>query len=780
MLKSYFKMAIRSLMKNKVSSILNISGLAMGLATGIIMLQVIIDQLNYDHFNTHLRDIRLVMNNQKLNTAIYTRNGTPGPLAASLRNEIPEIKFAARTYLGGQAIFRNSNKAIYLESIYADPDFFNIMTFPVLKGNPITGLIEPGSVVLTESSARKLFGKGDPLGKSIVYNNLHNLKVAAIIRDPPQNSSNQFDAVLSFSLLNTESDWLKKWDAREVETWVQLKPNTSETLLNDKLNKLYHQKLDQKNIELFAYSFSKLNLYDRFSDGKPVGGFIDLILILSSIALLILLTACINFMNLATARSEFRAREVGIRKVMGASRKLIIIQFLSESLLMSFIALIIGIILAKIFMPGIMQISGHYFTPTFSDVRLWLLLLALGLMTGIVAGSYPAFYLSRFQPIQVLRKIMILGKGGGVLRKVLVTSQFIISIFLIIGTIVMFEQVEYIQKRPIGFNADTLVDISVNSNMGYRTDLVKNELLKVPGVKSVTGSSDNMIFFQNSFNGLEWPGKKPDQDFRIISTGVQYDWVKTIGLQLAEGRDFSSQYGTDSLSCLINETAAKRMNLGKPVGTKLGNNIVIGVVKDFVYNNPSATINPMIIYLANSDINHLFVRLSNDNNLGQSINEIGKTVKRINPNFPFEYKMTGEIYQENIDEARLYVTIAKMSGAMAIFISCLGLFGLSAFLAERRQKEIGIRKVLGASVSNLCFLMSQDFLKPVVIAFILSAPLAGWVMQKVLVQMEYHIKLSPWIFVISGSLVTFIAIFTVSYSSIKAALTNPMKSLGSE
>ena len=779
MLKSYFKMAWRSLLKNKVSSIINISGLAVGLATGIIILLVIVDEFSYDHFNKNLSDTRLLMKNEIMPDNVNTTETTPGQLAAAVRAEIPEVKYAARFCYGGDALIGYNNKTIYLQSIYTEPDFFNIMTLPAIQGNPVEALQEPGSVVLTESAAKKIFGNENPIGKTITQNVAHVLKVAAIIKDVPQNSSNRFEMALSFHLFEPENEWLKKWDDNRILTWIQVKPHTNEVALNAKLKKLFLQKQNE-NIELFAYPFAKMNLYSRFRNGKPVGGLIDLMMLLAAIAAFVLLIACINFMNLATARSEKRAREVGVRKVMGASRKLLILQFMGEALLLSLLALVIGALLANILLPLFMQLSGKHFTPDYYNWRIWALMIALGLITGIVAGSYPAFYLSRFQPVKVLKKLMTQGKGGGVFRKSLVTFQFMISIFLIIGTIVIFKQIEYVQSRPIGYSQENLIDIPAKGEMRERIDLVKNELLRINGVKSVTAASDNLIGFGGSFNGLEWPGKRPDEDFRIISTQVQYDWIKTTGLQLTAGRDFSRDYGADSLSCLINEEAAKRMHLQNPIGTKLGSNTVVGVVKNFVFNNPTGIIGPMIIYHSKSGLSHFLVRINNDNKWRQRIAEIEKTMKRINPNFPFEFSFTKDDYQQNFRNIRSIALMTNSFGIMAIFISCLGLFGLSAFLAERRRKEISVRKVLGASVSGLWYSLSKSFVKPVIIAFVLSAPLAGWIMQKVLDSMEYHTRLSWWMFGASGIGAILIAIGTVSFHSLRAAQANPVTALQSE
>ncbi|MEP7233563.1 MAG: ABC transporter permease [Ginsengibacter sp.] len=781
MIKNYIKMAWRSLIKNKVSSFINIGGLSIGLATAIIIMLVIVNEVSYDTFNKNLADIRLLMKNQNMNGDIITGRQTPGPLAASVRAEIPEVKFAARSSQVSSELLRSGDKSIYLDGIYADPDFFKMMSFPALEGNPVTVLNEPGSIVITQSTAKKLFGDEDAMGKMIVHNNLHALKVAAVIRDVPANSTNKFEIVLPFRLLEKENDWVAKWDNNRIQTWVQVQPNTNTVAFNKKLTRLFVEKQDEKNMALFGYPFSDLRLFGNFKNGKPNGGIIYIIAMLSLVGLFVLLIACVNFMNLATARSEQRAREVGVRKVMGASRKLLIFQFMSEAILMSFLALLIGVGLSYIALPGFMQVSGNHFIPDYFNLKIWSLLIALGLITGVIAGSYPALYLSRFQLVKVLKGIVVKGKRSGMLRRGLVTFQFIISIFLIVATIVFFKQVDHMERRPIGYNADNLIEIPARGDMADKFSIVKNELLQIPGVKNVSAGNDDLIRFGGAFNGLEWPGKTDDQDFYITSTSVQYDWIKTAGLTLTAGRDFSSEYGADSMSCLINEAAARRMRLKEPItGTKLGNNTVIGVVKDFVYNNSSSDVQPMIIYLNTGSLSHFFVRIANNDRWKDCVAKIEAAVKKINPNIPFDFHFTKEEYQANLRQIRSVGQMANMFGGMAIVISCLGLFGLSIFLAERRSKELSVRKVLGASVKSIWFTLSKDFLKPVFIAFIIAAPLAGLVLQKALSLMDYHIQLAWWMFASAEVLAILIALITVSFNGIKAALENPIKSLRSE
>ncbi|CAL1518428.1 hypothetical protein MMC2321_02171 [Chitinophaga sp. MM2321] len=774
-------MAWRSLAKNKIAAVINIGGLSVGLATSIIIMLVVMDELSFDKFNVNLKDICILMKHHALAGETSTGRTMPGPLAASLRSEIPELKYVVRTSQRSRELIGAGDKSLYQNGIYAEPDYFNMMTFPALEGDPVAALRDPGAVVLTESTAKRLFGTENAMGKMLLRNNVTSLKVGAVIRDIPQNSYTRFDMVLPFTLYERENNWLNKWDDNRIFTWIQMSPNANLAVLNEKLKKFFIEKQEEKNITLFAYPLADLRLHGRFRNGHENGGSIETVRILSFIGLFVLLIACINFMNLATARSERRAREVGVRKVMGASRRRLIFQFLSEAMLLSLVAMIIGFLLAWISLPAAMQLIGKTFSPSFFNWQVILLVVGMGLFTGLVAGSYPAFFLSNFQPVKVLKRLQSGGKGDSLLRKGLVTFQFIISIFLIIVTIVTIKQIHYVEQRPMGYDQENLVEIQADGDMRDKFDIVKNYLQEIPGVTSVSAGSDDLVSFGSGMNGLEWPGKTPDQDFGITVANVQYNWVKTVGFKLVEGRDFSPAYGADDSACLINQTAVKKMGLKAPiVGTRLGDRTVIGVLQDFVFNNPASAPQPMIVNLQKKDMSHFFVRIVNNGNWQECIARMEEVVKKNNPGFPFVFHFTKDEYQKSFEDFRAVGQMANVFGGMAIFISCLGLFGLSAFLAERRNKEVSIRKVFGASLGSLWFSLSKDFLKPVFIAFLFAAPLAGWVMQKMLLKMDYHIQLSWWMFVAGGVLAIVVAVLTISFHGMKTALANPVKSLRAE
>lgn len=782
MFKNYFLISWRNIVKDKISSVINIGGLAVGLAITIILLLWIKDALNHDKFHTHLPRIHQMMFLHQMGGDIGTSRSVAGPLAAVLREEVPDIKYVTRTSYTQQQMVHAGENSFYEKAIYVDPDFFHMLSFPAIEGNAANALLDPGSVVITERTAKKLFGTADALGKILQYNNVRDLKVGAVIRDIPLNSTFQFDVVLPFKLFEQENrEWINKWDNNSIQTWIELTPSSDLAIVNNKMQEAVKRHTDVEAATFFAYPLADLHLYGSFRNGKVSGGLIDAVKMMGIIGLFILLIACVNFMNLATAHSERRAREVGVRKVLGAPRKVIIMQFLAEALCMTFLALLLGLLLARLVVPFVNRWPDVHIT---YDVFNWPILGALTgltIITGLIAGSYPAFFLSSFKPVKVLKGPVVNNKGGSLLRKGLVTFQFVISIFLIISIVVILKQQQHVQNRPIGYNKENLIIIPARGDMADKFPLFRSEAEQIPGVQSITGSSNNMIKFGGSTDGITWPGKTEDQNFPVTVTSVGYNWTKTAGLKMAAGRDFDPAYGTDTSGCLLNETAVRKMGLKEPViGTKLGDKTLIGVVKDFVFNQPNSNPKPMIIHLGTGRMSYFFIRLTNNNSWRKTVGLIESAAKRINPNYPFELQFMEAEYDKEYRGLRAAAQLTTGIGILAIFISCLGLFGLSAFMAERRRKEIGIRKVFGAGIIKIWFSLSKDFLKPVLVAFILASPLAAWAMQQLLMDAEYHIGLSWWMFALSGLMAIFIAVVTVSFQGVKAALTNPVKSLRME
>lgn len=779
MLKNYFKTAWRNLQANKTSSIINISGLAIGLATVTIILLVIVAEFSYDKFHTNLQSIYLLMKNQKRVDGISTGDATAGPMAESIRSNMPESKYVSRIAYFDNSVIKVNNKALYVSGIYAEPDLFRMTTFNTLEGNPVNALENRNEVIITEAAAHKLFGSQHAIGKQVVVDK-NIFVVGAVVYNIPTNSTIQFELVFPFSYFEQYNNWLNKWDDNRIQTWLQLKPASNVALLNQKLTTLLQTRSNDKSVSLFVYPLAKLHLYGSFSNGKPNGGEINLLQLLAALGVFIILIACINFMNIATARSERRSREVGVRKVLGASRKRIIIQFLCEAMLLTYIALLLGIVIAKVCLPYFNQLSGKNIDFNFNDGKIWLLLAATGIFTTLTAGSYPSFFLSSFKPIIILRgsfnKI-----SGGSLRRALVTAQFVISIFFIIATIVVYKQINFVHNRPLGYSQDNLIDISATGDLNGHFNLFKNELTKISGVESISAGNDNVVNFGGGITGMDYPGKNPGEDISVIVSNVSYDWTKTMKIPIVEGRDFSPSFGTDSNACIINEAAVKRMNLKEPVsGDIIGGKRVIGVFKDFVYNNPSGIIAPMVISLQQNNFPHFFVRFANNNDWHTTLSKIEAITRKLNPDYPFDFSFVKDNYQQRFKEWNSWSLMTTLFACMAIFIATLGLFGLASFVAERRSKEVSIRKVFGANSISIWLLLSGDFLKPVLIAITIVIPLSILLSYKFLSGVTYHTPLEWWMFALAVAATLLIALLTISFQSIRASISNPVKRLRTE
>lgn len=779
MVKNYFKTAWRNLLANKTSSLINIGGLAIGLSAAIIILLVIVGECSYDQFHTNRQSIYVLMKNQKRVDGISTGDATAGPMAASIRSSMPETKYTARVSYFNNSVIRINDKALYASGIYTEPDLFSMMTFPVLEGNPVSALKSGNEVIVTEAAAYKLFGTPNAIGKQITVDKTPFI-VGAVVHNVPANSTLQFEMVFPFSYFEQYNDWLKKWDDNRIQTWMQLKPASNIALLNKKLTTLLQTRSNDKSVSLFVYPLTRLHLYGSFSNGQPNGGTINLLMLLAALGVFIILIACINFMNIATARSERRGREVGVRKVLGASRKRIIIQFICEAMLITFISLLLSIVITKLGLPYFNQLSGKHIVFNFGDGKVWLLLVGTGVFTALVAGSYPSFFLSSFKPVKVLKGGFIIGRGGG-LRRALVTVQFVISIFFIIATIVVYRQINFVHNRPIGYSQDNLIDVSVTGDLSTKYNLFRNEVSKITGVESVSAGTDNLVNFNGGITGIDFPGKLPGEDISVMVSNVSYDWAKTMQIPMLQGRDFDPSFGTDLNACIINEATIKKLNLKEPVlGSVIGGKAVVGVFKDFVYNNPSGIIAPLVVSLQSDHFSHFFVRIINNDHWNTTLSKIGAVAKKLNPDYPFDFSFVKDNYQDRFEEWRSWGSMATLFACMAVFIAALGLFGLASFVAERRSKEVSIRKVFGASSSAIWLLLSEDFLKPVLIAIAIVVPVAILGAYKFLSGITWHTPLEWWMFALSVVITLLIAFITISFQSIKASVTNPVKSLRAE
>jgi putative ABC transport system permease protein len=784
MIKSYFLLAWRNLIKHKTSAAINIGGLALGLTTSILVVLFVVDEFGFDRFHRNIADLYLLMKNQQQADGVSTNRTSAGPIGKALKATLPEVVNAVRV-AGTGTLARTADKQVSMDGVYADTGFFSMMSFPAIEGNPGIALQDPHSVILTESAVKKLFGgAGKAVGKTFLVDDTVPVRVGAVVRDIPVNSSIQFEYLRPFAAFETQNPWLTKWDDNRIETWLQLKSEADLAAFGRKATALLQTRSNDTTVSTFAMPMASLRLHSGFNNGKQTGGKIYLVALIAILGFFVLIIACINFMNIATARSEMRGREVGVRKLMGASRKQVMVQFFCEALTITFLSLLVGILASYMVVPFFNRYMNANIRFDLLNWRVWTGVVGVGLMTGLIAGSYPALFLSKFVPAKVLKGTIAIGKNRALLRRALVTSQFWVAILFIIGTIVVWQEINYIENRPLGYDQENLVDVHASAELGAKYSLFRDQLLQLPEVRRVSAGSDNLVDFGAGVTGMDWPGKIPGHEISIQVTSVGYNWVKTTGLQLHEGRDFDPAFGTDTAACLVNESTIQRLGLKEPVlGQKLGGSPIIGVVKNFVFNNPSGIIAPMAIYLykgAPEGNSHFFVRIANNEHWRETIAGIGAIVKKLDPKHGFDYSFTKEDYQRRFDELSSDGMVATVFGGMAIFLSCLGLVGLAGFVIERRAKEMSIRKVFGASVRQVLILLSADFLRPVFIAFLLAVPVAAWAISVWLDNIAYHIILSWGVFAAAGVISLLIALATVGLQGIKTANANPAKKLRNE
>jgi putative ABC transport system permease protein len=787
MLKNYFKIAFRNLLRNKAFSVINISGLAIGMASAMLILLWIQNEVSYDQFHEKKDRIYEAWNRAHFSGKLQCWNTTPKVLARTVERDIPEVEHSVRVNWPSNYLFSIGEKRLTVQGNIVDSNFLQVFSFPVAQGNARLALMDMHNIVLTEKLAKKIFGNEDPMGKVIKIDNKDNFTVTAIVKDLPNNTRFKFEYLLPWAYLRSQGNDDQYWGNNSTRTYVLLKPNASFASANEKIRKLKvrYDKTEDPKWEMFLYPMSKWRLYSRFKDGFEDGGRIEFVRMFAIIAVFILLIACINFMNLSTARSEKRAREVGIRKVVGAQKGALVAQFIGESILLAFLAGIIAVGIVQLSLSGFNKLTDKELFIDFGNINNWIFVLGFVVVTGVVAGSYPAFYLSSFQPVRVLKGLFRSSKALVTPRKILVILQFTFAIILIISTIIVRNQINFAKNRDIGYDRNNLVYHHLTGELAKKYDLVKNELITAGIATSVSKTSAPLTQGWSDTWGVEWTGKDPNDktDFDIFN--ADEDLVKTAGLQIIKGRDFNvKEFPTDSTGVILNESSVKAMGFKDPIGQIIKNGDqqwhVVGVIKDFILQSPYYPLKPMVIQGGKSWFNVLHIKLNPANSTSQNLAKAEIIFKKYNPEYPFEYKFIDEEYAAKFEDEKRTGTLAALFAGLTIFISCLGLFGLAAYMAQNRIKEIGIRKVLGASVANITTLLSKDFLKLVIVSLVIASPVAGWLMYKWLQDFPYRVHIEWWVFAIAGIAAVTIALFTVSFQAIKAATANPVKNLRTE
>ncbi|WP_174260189.1 ABC transporter permease [Spirosoma endbachense] len=795
MIRNYFKIAFRNLVRNKAYSFINIGGLAVGMAVAMLIGLWIWDELSYNKYHQNYDRIAQVMQNQTYNGVVTTQEHNPMPLGNALRRTYgTDFTYVAMSSGTFSTILAVGEKKFTKLGNYAEPEIADMLSLRMVRGTR-AGLKDPSSILLSESVAKAFFGESDPVGKLLKINDESSVKVAGVYEDFPQNSQfNEVSFLAPWDIIARATKDKDNWDSNQFRTYVQLADKADVDNVSAKIKdiKLMNGRKEswQYKAQMFLHPMRKWHLYSEFENGVSIGGRIQYVWLFGIIGAFVLLLACINFMNLSTARSEKRAKEVGIRKAVGSVRSQLISQFFSESFLVVLLAFALAIGLATISMTGFNELAGKQITMFWLSPYFWLISIGFIALTGFLAGSYPALYLSSFQPIKALKGYGFqVGRFAALPRKVLVVIQFTVSVTLIIGTIIVYRQIQFAQSRPIGYSRAGLIMIQTPTpDIHEHFEAVRYELQKAGAVLEMAESHSPLTDLFLSLPDFDWRGKDPNLQASIGTIKVSHDFGKTIGWQFVQGRDFSRKFTTDSVGMVLNESAAKLMGFTNPIGelVKGGDFLngesfkVIGVIKDMVMESPYKPVRPSVFVINKRKGNFVVLKIDPAASAREALSKTEAVFKKYNPAAPFDYKFVDQEHALKFAAEERVGKLASVLASLAIFISCLGLFGLASFMAEQRTKEIGVRKVLGASVLNLWGLLSKDFVILVLISFGIATPIAYYFLDNWLQKYEYRTEISWWIFALSGVGALVITLLTVSFQSIKAALVNPVKSLRSE
>jgi putative ABC transport system permease protein len=799
MIKNYLKIAWRSLAKNKLSSVINIGGLAIGMAVAMLIGLWIYDELSFDRYHENSDRIVQIMQHQTINGEIVTSRSMPIPLGYQLRADYKsDFKYAVLVR-PGEHILASNDKKLNATGMFMQAEGPEMLTLHMLKGSR-DGLKDPSSILLTASMAKSIFGDADPINRIIKIDSKWNVKVAGVYEDLPKNTTlNDISAFIApWDLYMTTAPFLQQartsWGNNSWAVLAQLQPGADFNTINKHIRDLKKNGLKQNNDQigltykpqLFMQPMNQWQLYQEFKNGVNTGGEIQFVWMFGLIGIFVLLLACINFMNLSTARSEKRAKEVGIRKAVGSMRSQLIIQFFAESLLLTGLAFLLSLMIVVLALPAFNDVAGKQIVLPFNRPVFWLMGIIFSIITGLIAGSYPALYLSSFNPVKVLKGSLKAGRYASLPRKVLVVLQFTVSVMLIIGTVVVFMEVQYSKNRPVGYSQAGLIQVNMKTDgIGKNFKAVRNDLIASGSVLEIAESDSPVTEVWSNYSGLSWPGKSPGLQDNFGMIAVSADYGKTIGWKITDGRDYSKAFVSDSNAMIINEAAAKFMGLKNPVGQIIhwGRAFkIIGVAKNMVMASPFEPVQPTIFYTLKDygSGSVLNIRINPKMSLPAALVKIKAIYERYDTESPFDYHFSDAEYAKKFEMEQRIGKLAGIFTVLAIFISCLGLFGMASFVAEQRKKEIGVRKVLGASVIGLWRLMSTEFVVLVAIALLVAMPVANYLMQQWLQKYTYRVEISWLVYAATGAGAILLTMLTVSYQSIRAATANPVNSLKSE
>jgi putative ABC transport system permease protein len=794
MFRNYLKTALRNLVRNKAFSAINLSGLALGMACSLLIFLWVQDEYGVNAFHKNGSQLYSVYERQFYKDKVEAFHSTTGLLADELKRVFPEVQYATGfSWLSGKT-FMVENKQIKATGSYAGVDYFSMFSYRLIQGKAETALSRVSDIAVSRTLAENLFGSAaEAIGKTVRVDDNDDFTITAIYENAGLNESEKFDFLVNWQSLLDFNPWMKDWNVHissGPRTYIMLRPGVDAAVFEKRIahfmDSYFKEQQSDFRIELGIQRFEDMYLHGNFRNGQIAGGRIEYTRLFSIVAIFVLLIACINFMNLTTARFMKRAREIGVRKVAGALRFTLVKQFLGEALIIAGIALMLALTLVYVFLPSFNLLTQKQIELPFASIYFWLIIAALTCITGIVAGSYPAFFLSAFHPAKVLKGSLKAGPRAGLLRKGLVVFQFATSILLILGTIVVSQQISYVQSKNTGYNRANLVTIPLDGNLMHRNNyqVFKQEAMRKGGVEEMTRITQVPVNMDAATSELDWKGRDPNVKYLFAWASVGYDFSKTLNVQMVHGRDFSKNFPSDTAALVINETALKLIKYENPVGKTINfwgrPATILGVIKDFHFNSLHEPIRPLILRFGENETWGSALMRIEPGSTEKVLTNLAQLAKELNPRFPFEYRFVDEEYRKLYKNEQLTQKLSGYFAFLAIFICCLGLLGLVMFTIEQRVKEIGIRKILGAGALSLFGRLAKDFLAPVIIALVIALPIGWWAMQSWLQDFAYRISLNVWTFLLTASIVIIIALLSISVQAIKAVVANPMKALRTE